>query len=139
MRKDLSNSRAKIAAAAISYAKTKQESFTKDEFLQILKEAKCPYSSTVYHYLREENLISINNGLIKFTDNKPIYFGILKASLDEASRKNLEATYSTRNKKKLPENVSISSNETTQLLEAIQLLKSKGYKVLKQKIEFIEC
>ena len=125
-----SEQRARMAASAIAHVRMHGEKFTKEELIQNLKNINCPYALAVFSFLKKEGLISKNNGVYTFADSKPVYFGILKPALDEASSKNIGYFKKSVAAKAIPKDP---------IEDAIALLKSKGFKIMRQVIEFVEC
>lgn len=104
------------------------EDFTLGELSSALKEEGCPYSQHVPAILRNTNIIIRNDdGSYSFTseDWNEAEVGIL---LDELVKKLVP-----KSKK-----VTITSNKDESIQKAINLLKSKGYKILEPIVEYVE-
>lgn len=142
--------RAKKAVAIINQVKIAKNSFEynsatkKDELITMLKAASCPYPTHVVSSLVKHNLLKKEKGTYTFMTNTPIHFGILCSDLTKASKQ--ASGYVKKCKLKNKENKSEISSElvnqnssTDSIDDAIALLKSKGYKVLKPVTEFFEC
>ena len=127
---DKSKERAKKVSALINKVKdTFQQKFTLKQLTDEFRNHKVPYASQVVTLLKNLGLIYTTSprGEYEFFDcGKPIFHGDILAGLDEISAKHAKSVDKYRKKEGLSEQ------------QAINLLKSKGYKILKPITQFEE-
>lgn len=138
--------RAKKAVAIINQVKIAKNSFEynsatkKDELITMLKALSCPYPTHVVSSLIKHNLLKKEKGTYTFMTNTPIHFGILCPDLTKASKQASGYVKKCKEKSKVTaEKLSTTISDNQQIINAINLLKAKGYKVLKPVTEFQEC
>lgn len=76
--------KALLIAATVNELKKTMKDFTAKQFIAALKENKCPYYQWISGCLLKQGLISRKNGVYNFTDNKPIYFGMITSTVKHA-------------------------------------------------------
>jgi hypothetical protein len=94
-----SEENAKLVISCVNNIISKEiDSFSKIELTKILKETKCPYSSSIFNLLKSCELITnISRGKYIFTTTQPIYYGIIQKELDKAMK--MQQVYNHNSKK----------------------------------------
>ena len=101
--------------------------FTLEELTALLKQNQCPYWNRVTTALKAHNLIiKGEKNTYNFCKLSPIYYIIFENSLKKLAKR--QAKYTEKHKSKMNcQEVIIDP-----IIEAIELLKSNGYKIFKE-------
>ena len=153
-----SESRAKLASAAIAQVRKSLQSFTLADLTKNLKKAGCPYASAVSSELANKGLIvKSKNREYSFIATGPIHFSTFVQPLDIAAN-TVKRYVDTYHEKMNNSTSKINDEEMIELLkvkgfrvikkageakmtdeEMIESLKAKGYRILKPITNFEEC
>ena len=113
---------AQTIALTLNNCKHSFINFTLEQLSQFLKKENCPYWSKIPTILIEKNIIEKNyKSFYNFISESPIYYGIIESGIHKINNK--QKTYNEKWKKK-----NFYSDEE----KAIILLKSLGYKIIKE-------
>jgi hypothetical protein len=119
--------RAKKVSLAISLVREKGDQFPASGFSTLLKYAGCPYPARVPSILQSLGLIKREGQMYRFIKPEPIYFRQLESKLDTIAKQYV--------KKQTTKLKPLVSDEQAM----INLLKSKGYKILSPVTKYVEC
>lgn len=144
-----SDERAKITAKCINTIKFNNfHSFSSSEITSELKKAHCPYSQFILSVLLKCNIVSkIGTNTYSFNASDPIYYKALQKEMDYLSQRQQEYTNRSQAKKTNPTTsapeviklVTKLKSDDVLISEAIELLKTLGYKISKPVVSYEEC
>lgn len=131
--------RAKRASEAIALARQNDlaDKFTAEELIYSLRERSCPYSQQLVWGLKSLKMLEKNGKYLSFSSKDPVHYAQLVFLLSGYSSAHVRYAKKHNDKKKEIKNTLFPKKETTVALvnfsetEAIVLLKSMGYKVMK--------
>ena len=134
-----SESRAKAVSASIAKVREGLTKFTMYDLASALKVANCPYSNNVASLLRKKGVVAKRGKDYVFAVTEPVYYKSIQNELDA-----IVALY-VKKQEFVVDNV--VKNETRDAFslrygineqEVIDLLKAKGYKIMKPIINYEE-
>lgn len=116
-----------------------ERSFRKDSFCKLLKEANFKMVDALFcEFVKRGIIIKAKKGQYTFADEKPIYIGVLDTIIKEMRAQ--KAAKSRNYYKRSKTQPMIQEAPKTQLTveEAVNFLKSLGYKILKPITQYEE-
>ena len=139
MKKD-PESRAKTTSVAINQVKKYLSDFTISELLESLKNAHCPYYQQVPTLLIQQGIITKIGKTYYFPNSEPVHFKRIESGMAKIAHTTITCSKKHRNEKTIvstPQIVEKLINLTDEQL--INLLKVRGYKIMKPVTTFEEC
>lgn len=113
--------------------------FRKDSFCKLLKEANFKMVDALfYEFIKRGIIIRVSKGQYTFADEKPIYIGVLESTIKEVRAKKATEIRNYYNRSKTQPMTQEVSNTRLTVEEAINLLKSFGYRILKPITQYEE-